>query len=269
MIKVLKNGWTWAVSFISFGFMFVPENLFKAYILFPEFSEEVNVIINRLIVSAVILIILLTACGLYMKFRKQVTIKGKNYTIVVQYGNIFKMDHCKKVIPFDECFTTNVGYAPSDINPNSICGQYLAVNSSLEITQLIIASDLCTNGKSRYQGKDRYESGRIVPNQDYLLMAFAKLDKSGLGRMTREEYIECLTVFWTEIDKYYGQEDVCIPILGSGVTRIGDTQLTQQELLDIIIRSYRLSIAKIKNPNKLYIVCRKRDDFSLNKIDEL
>lgn len=68
------------------------------------------------------------------------------------------------------------------------------------------------------------------------------------------------------IDKYYGQKDVCIPILGSGLTRINETTLTQQELLDIIISSYKLSPHKIKYPYKLYIVCKKNDDFSLNKI---
>ncbi|WP_374118375.1 macro domain-containing protein [uncultured Fusobacterium sp.] len=34
------------------------------------------------------------------------------------------------------------------------------------------------------------------------------------------------------------QKNVCIPILGSGVTRMDNVLLTQQELLDIIIGSY-------------------------------
>ena len=73
---------------------------------------------------------------------------------------------------------------------------------------------------------------------------------------------------WKEIDKYYGQKDVCIPILGSGVTRINGISLTQQELLDLIIYSYKLSPYKIKVPYKLYIICKKKDNFSLNKIGE-
>ena len=80
-----------------------------------------------------------------------------------------------------------------------------------------------------------------MPNGIYLLLAFAKLDKDGLGRMTRDEFLACLSVLWKEIDKYYGQKDVCIPVLGSGITRMDDTSLTQQELLEIIIGSYRLS----------------------------
>lgn len=44
--------------------------------------------------------------------------------------------------------------------------------------------------------------------------------------------------------------------------------LTQQELLEIIIGSYRLSAHKMKSPCQLHIVCKKREDFSLNKIGE-
>ena len=75
-------------------------------------------------------------------------------------------------------------------------------------------------------------------------------------------------MLWSEIDKHYGQQDVCIPILGSGITRMDDTTLMQQELLDIIIASYKLSASKIKKPNKLIIVCKRSDDFSLYKIGE-
>ena len=73
---------------------------------------------------------------------------------------------------------------------------------------------------------------------------------------------------WEEIDKYYGQKDVCISILGSGTTRMNGELLTQQQLLDMIIVSYKLSSHKIKLPNKLIIVCRRNDDFSINKIGE-
>lgn len=106
-----------------------------------------------------------------------------------------------------------------------------------------------------------------MPNGDDLLMAFAKLDADGIGKFfSHKEFLDCLSLLWEEIDKYYGQKDVCIPILGSGLTRINETLLTQQELLDIIIGSYKLSSHKIKSPYKLHIVCKKNDDFSLNQI---
>lgn len=269
MNKYIKKSWTWAISIITFIFMFIPENIFKIYILFSNLSENINIVINRLIIFTTILALSFFFNWMVLIFRNSVKIKGKNYCIVIKYGNIFKEKKCKKVIPFDECFTTNVGTASSDINPNSICGQFLQANPHVDIQQMISTARLVPEGKSKYADKERYESGRLLLNQEYLLMAFTRLDREGLGRMTREEYIKCLSVLWDELDKYYGQEDVCIPIIGSGVTRIGDTSLTQQELLDIIIYSYKLSLSKIQNPNKLYIVCRRREDFSLNKIGNL
>ncbi len=266
MSNYIKKSWTWAISVITFIFMFVSEDLFKTYLLFSNLSEDTNVMINRLISFVIVLVLSFIVNWLVLIFRDRVKIKGRNYSIVIKYGDIFKQKKCKKVIPFDECFTTNVGSAPSDINPDSICGQYLQANPSVDIQQMISIARLKPKGKSKYGGKERYESGRLLLDQEYLLMAFTRLNKEGLGRMTREEYIECLSVLWDELDKCYGQQDVCIPILGSGVTRIGDRSLTQQELLDIILYSYKLSLSKIQNPNKLYIVCKRRDDFSLNKI---
>ena len=82
--------------------------------------------------------------------------------------------------------------------------------------------------------------------------------------------MECLSILWEEIDKYYGQQDVCIPILGAGLTRFdggSGASIPQQELLDMIIWSYKLSSHKIKAPYKLRIICRRSEDFSLDKID--
>lgn len=49
-------------------------------------------------------------------------------------------------------------------------------------------------------------------------------------------------------------------------TNICCLDLTQQELLDIMIASYRLHPKKLKKPNTLHIVCKERDGFSLNAI---
>lgn len=108
-----------------------------------------------------------------------------------------------------------------------------------------------------------------MPNGDDLLLAFAKLDKNGRGRFpTREDYLNSLAVMWSEIQKNYQQKDVCIPVLGGGLTNIGEITPTQQELIDIIIESYKLFALKIKNPQKLRIICKKTDGISLNKIGE-
>ena len=50
---------------------------------------------------------------------------------------------------------------------------------------------------------------------------------------------------------------------------VGDNELSQQELLDIIINSYKLSIHKITDPSKLRIICKKTKGFSINNIEAL
>lgn len=269
MLDFFKRSTTWAVSIISVIFTLVPESLFEQYKLLTNFSDEINIVLIRVLVFIAVFLLSMIVNALYLQFRRKVCIKGHNYSIYIKYGNLFKMRKCKKIIPFDECFTTSVGNQPSDINPDSICGQYLKKNPVQDMQSLINNAQLKPQkNKSKYQSKECYTSGKLVPNGDDLLLSFAKLDKNGLGILSREEYLDCLSVLWEEIDKYYGQKDVCIPILGSGVTRINGTSLTQQELLDIIICSYKMSPYKIKSPYKLYIVCKRKDDFSLNKIGE-
>lgn len=255
---------------ISTSFMFIPERLFEKYKFFPKVSDEMNIIVNRVLFLFCIIVLSTIISAFYIWLRKKITIKGKNYTIQVEYGDILNIKNCKKVINFDECYNTKVGDLPSDIKSTSICGQYLLKNPDIDIEKLIDNVNLKqARTNSKFKNKTRYQSGKVVPNGDELLMAFAKLDENGVGKFfTFKEYIDCLSILWEEIDKYYGQKDVCVPILGSGLTRINDHQLTQQELLDIMIMSYKLNTHKIKNPYKLRIICRKKDDFSLNKIGE-
>jgi hypothetical protein len=206
---------------------------------------------------------------LYFKCRNSIIIGDSRYSIVVEYANIFEKNNCLKVINFDECYTTKLGCLPAEIKPQSICGQFLTKHPDCNIDSLISTIGLKTQKKhSSCQKRPCYESGRLLPYKDFLLLSFAKLDANGLGRLTRKEYVRCLEVLWEEMDKYYAYQSVAIPILGSGITRFNDETLTQQQLLDIIILSYKMSPNKIKHPAKLHIVCQKQDGFSINKIGE-
>lgn len=270
MNKFKKNYLEISSSLVATIFMFIPEAVFEKYTLFPKLSMEINVIINRIGISALIAIMVALIYNIYMRNRKKTVIKGKNYIIEVKYGDIIKETNCKRVINFDECYTTEVGDLKHQIKKNTVCGQYLLKNPNIDIDKLIANANLKeAKRKSKFQNKIRYDSGKLVPNGDDLLMAFVKLDEEGIGRFfSIQEYIDCLLTLWEEIDKYYGQKDVYIPILGSGLTRINEQKLTQQELLDIMIMTYKWSAHKIKKPYKLCIVCKENDDFSLNKISE-
>ena len=270
MIKLLKRSFVWALSITTTILTFVPDSIIGSVKLFEKLTDDKNLLINRILILIAAFILSLGLNALYNAFRRKVKIKGKNYCIQVEFGNIFDCEECQKVITFDECFTTKIGTAPHEIKAASICGQYLTANSNLNVQKMVDEAGLKPEKeKSKYAKKPRYTSGLIVPNGDNLLMAFAMLDENGRGYFpTREDYLKSLSVMWSEIHKYYQMKDVCIPVLGGGLTTIGEVTPTQQELIDIIIESYKLSAYKIKNPQKLRIICRKKDDISLSRIGE-
>lgn len=283
MIDLIVKSVALAFAIVTGIFTFAPEAVFgknewitqKALEQCKWFArldaQDVNIIVSRLVCFLVIWGLTSLFYAAFLKLRRWITIKGQNYSIKVEYGNILKTRKCKRVINFDECFTTQVGNSTADINPNSICGQYLALHPDLDVQQLIEAAQIApTRSKSKYQHKTRYDSGTIVPNGDDLLMAFTKLDEKGKGRFfSRDEYLMCLDLLWKELENNYSEKDVCVPILGAGTTSFdggAGASISQQDLLDMMIWSYRLSSHKIKDPHKLRIVCRKSDGFSINNI---
>lgn len=278
-MKFLRSVSNCAGVIITTIFTLVPESTFDIkYGLINLLATATNsskynltVIANRLICAAVVVIFVGFVLWLFSKYRRFITIKGHDYIIKVKYGDLLAEKNCKKLIHFDECFTSHVGNAPEDIKPTSLCGQFLLNNPNLNIGQLIRESGLRpANERSRFQNQTCYKSGSIIQHDDYLLMAFAPLNLDGLAHfLSVKDYLDCLFYMWEKIDKYSRQCDVCIPVLGSGLTRVGTGtgySYTEQDYVNMIIWSYMLSPYKIKKPNQLRIICRKSDDFSLDKI---
>ena len=255
-----------ALGIITFAFAVIPENLLKKQWV-SCWSDEINVIISRLIIAISVWILTDLIYLLYLRFRKRVVIRNGDTAIIIEYGDLFDKKNKKIVINFDECFTTKVGDAPAEIKKNSVCGQYLEMKPIDNIEELIKQAGIKPDmERSRYNNQIKYASGTLIPRENDLLMAFAKLDEKGLGHLTYEEYLKCLNVLWEQLDLYHGTDDIYLPILGSRITRM-DRVLSQQQLLDIMIGSYKLSPKKLNAPNILHIVCRRREGFSINNIE--
>lgn len=267
MNKLFKLSIAWGLSISTTILTLVPDSIISSVKLCETCSENLVLLINRVLILFGVFFLSIVSNCVFLLFRRKITLRGRYYCIQVEYGNIFNYKGCQKVISFDECFTTVIGTAPHEIKESSICGQYLKANQGIDIQELINREGLEPEiEKSRFKNHTRYTSGKIVPNGDDLLMAFAKLDENGRGFFpTREDYLNSLAVMWAEIHKHFQMKDVCIPILGGGLTTIGESTLTQQELVDLIIASYKLSSEKIKSPQKLRIVCKK-NSISLNKV---
>ena len=285
MIDFFKKSVTGAFGIVTVVFTFAPESFFEKQKWITQDilqrckwlsgldTNDINITISRLACFFLTWIITSVVYKLFLVLCQRTTIKGQNYLVQVEYGNILKKKKCKRVINFDECFTTQVGEKTADINPSSICGQYLMKHPNLDIQKLIANANIKpAQRKSKYQKNICYDSGTIVPNGDDLLMAFAKLDEKGKGRFfSRDEYLRCLELLWKELENHYSQKDVCVPILGAGTTSFdgGDgASISQQDLLDMMIWSYKLSSHKIKSPHKLRIICKKNKGFSIDNIDK-
>ena len=230
MMKIVKRGLIWAFAVFSAIMTFLSESIFSNCCIVNKeiiekskyFSwidvEATNITIMKVLVFAGLAVTaILLSCG-YSRIRKK-TIKGNNYSIIVEYGNILKKKNCQRLINFDECFTTTVGTGTADIKKDSVCGQYLIQNPGLNVQSLIDASGVkpCRR-KSKYNNSTCYEPGTIVANGDDLLMAFTRLESNGKSmKFTVEEYLKCLSLLWEEIDNNYNNKDVYITVLGSGI----------------------------------------------------
>ena len=265
--KLLFNkGTIMAYAIITAIFTIVPEDCFLVWKICDKWKASTNILLNRLFVCAIIFFITNIIYVIWRNHRKRVQVTGDNYSIQIEFGDLLKIRTGKVVIKFDECFTTKVGVGPADIKPKSVCGQYLATYPITNMHALIASAKLRpAKGKSEYNNQTRYTPGTIIPREHFFIMAFAKLDKNGRGYLSYEDYLDCLNTLWEQIDLYHGTDDVYVPVLGSNITHF-ERQLTQQELLDIMVSSYILSPKRMKNPCKLHIICKKRDGFLLDNV---
>jgi len=270
MINIKKFLWgkgsAVAYAITTAIFTFVPDDFFKCGFCPCNWSESAVLLVNRLIAFLIVFLLTHIVYFIYRSHRKSVSISENSFEITIEYGDLIAINDGVKIINFDECFTTTVGNKPEDIKPASVCGQYLQKYPISDIQNLISDAGITPVGKSLFAQKDKYAHGTIIRRDDFLLMAFAKLDREGRGFLTYDKYLECLEKVWEQIDLHHGTDDVYVPILGSKIVRFVDKDLSQQELLDIMIASYRLSPKKLKKPFTLHIVCKKRDGFSLNDI---
>lgn len=197
-----------------------------------------------------------------------INIEGSGVTVKV--GDIFQQPGLK-VIAFNEYFDTQVdNKIISDQSLNGIfINKHLGV-SALKLDSLIEGNpfevgDILEKNENRPQGKkQKYRMGTIFVYDDYLLTAFAKFDQSNRAVLTMPEYLEFLINFWDKVNNVYAQKSVTTTIFGSGITRIkGHKTISDEDLLKIMLWTFRISEMRFKYPAKLTIVILKE------KIDQI
>jgi len=185
----------------------------------------------------------------------------------IKVGDIFQEGELR-VINFNEYFDTLVDdklIAKSSLNGiflNNHVTDVAALDKAISDDTGLVEEE---NNATRVSGKKiRYKLGSIHVSGDYLLVAFSKFNENNMAELSMREYINCLMTFWNEIDRVYAGRAVSIPLMGAGITRFKDTNLSEQELLNLLIWSFKVSRVKFKYPAKVTIVIHESAKDKIN-----
>ncbi|MCX5960930.1 MAG: DUF6430 domain-containing protein [Cyanobacteria bacterium] len=202
----------------------------------------------------------------------EVDVEGSKVTIKV--GDIF-LEKGLKAIAFNEYFDTKVDNII--IAERSLNGIYIKKHLRIPVADLdhyiegysFSNSALAGSNDARQHGKQaRYQIGTTCEFGDYLLTAFSKFDSANQASLTMPEYLEFLINFWDNVNKVYAQRSVAVPVFGSGLTRIkGHKTISDEDLLKIMLWTFRISEMRFKYPARLTVVIHKDKIGAINLFD--
>lgn len=166
----------------------------------------------------------------YLVFKKlqhkayKTSVNGKS--VVIKVGDIFT-ENGWKVIPFSERFDTEVD--DRIVAHNTLNGQMIDnyVKNQEDLKQTIIAAeyDMKSNLKPRtVKGRKIYPLGRLIPFNDFLMLAFSHFDENDTAYLDISEYEQMLFSMWNEMRNVYAAKHIVLPLLGGGVTTINGFQ---------------------------------------------
>ncbi|MBK0124531.1 hypothetical protein IAE30_12315 [Pantoea sp. S61] len=205
---------------------------------------------------------------------KEISLTIEESTVVIKTGNIFEQDGLK-VIAFNEYFDTQVD--ERIIAEASLNGKFIKEHLSCAVSEL---DDYITNYRfdaeevrevnvGRAEGKkQKFEIGTICVYGDYILTALSKFDNHNKAHLTMPEYLGFLVNFWDKVNRVYAQKSVSVPIFGSGLTRIkGHKIIDEQDLLKIMLWTFRISEMRFKHPAKLTIIIHEAKIDKVNLLE--
>lgn len=204
----------------------------------------------------------------------KIDIKVEGSDVTIKLGDIFQQQGLK-VIAFNEYFDTQVDNIL--IAENSLNGIFIKKHLDVSVAELdehiknyaFESNEILESNPDRTQGKvGRYQIGTICIYGDYLLTAFSKFDMNNKALLTMPEYLEFLINFWDKVNNVYAQQSVSAPIFGSGITRIkGHKTISDEDLLKIMLWTFRISEMRFKYPARLTIVIHKDKITQINLLD--
>ncbi|MCC8056883.1 macro domain-containing protein [Cloacibacillus sp.] len=219
-----------------------------------------------------LLVALYIGMWIFANKRRVITLKINTSEVEVKFGDIFEEQADLKAIGFNEYFDTQVDN--NIISATSLHGQYIEKFYKDKVSELdsMISADthlpdayIGENSGRIQEKKGKYKLGTICVANDYLLTALSRFDENNKAYLEINDYINCLLNFWNEVDRVYAGRTVALPILGSGITRFkGYESITDQELLELIIWTFKVSRIKFTYPSKAKIVVYEKKSERIN-----
>lgn len=228
-------------------------------LLFVDIPKNAKVPAGLVFLGVLVLIHVLT--WLWANRLEKISFKIDGSVVNVKVGDIFA-ERGLKAIAFNEYFDTVVD--DKIIAKSSLNGVFIDAHLGRPIRELdayinsyaFEREDVEKTNVQRGTAKTtRYKLGTICLYNDFLLTAFAKFDEFNQARLTMPEYLEFLINFWDRVNRVYAQKSVSTPIFGSGITRIkGHKNISEEDLLTIMLWTFRVSEMRFKYPANLTIV---------------
>nr|WP_279075989.1 macro domain-containing protein [Hafnia alvei] len=254
---------------IFYKYVSVITTIIAAIVIFWEIPKESKNMAGLACIFVLIAIYLLI--WLNSNKLKSIDLSVDGSTVTIKTGDIFS-EQGFKVIAFNEYFDTQVD--DKIIAKNSLNGKFITSHFPSSVEQLddyisqyqFSREDILDVNNERLSGKkQKYELGTICVWNDYLLTAFSKFNEYNEARLTMPEYLGFLINFWDHVNRIYAQKSISTPIFGSGITRIKEHKnINDEELLKIMLWTFRISEMRFTHPAKLTIIIHKD---KINKIN--
>jgi hypothetical protein len=269
---LLFNSNFWQKAWVVPGLVFA---LVTTALTFIDIKNKIILFLCLIAFSIIyIMIYIFVKSGL-----KEIILNIDGSLIEITSGDIFQQDaDCYKVIAFNEYFDTKVD--DNIISANSLNGMYLTKKYPNENDKIDFDHRVANDPRlkkieegvyRRLGGKTtRYELGSIFKDKDYFLVAFSKFNDDNEANLRLAEYATCLLKFWDGVNALYNRKTVVLPLLGSGITRHKDFSATNQELLEVMIWTFKISKVKFREPSKVKIVIHGNqiEDINFYKLKE-
>ncbi len=193
-----------------------------------------------------LLILILVFVYLWFKANKSdnVSLSINGLKVNICFGDLFSANGLK-LIPFNEYFDSivdNIIIAENSLNGKFINSNYQNVDELDNQINSALAGKSYESNYSRHYGKKyKYKLGTTIEvDNNYILSAFTHFDKENRAYLSKGESLLCLDNLSKEINRIYAQRNVNIPLLGSGISRIGN-DLKPQDYLEQLLNSLKLS----------------------------